>query len=99
VPVFHVQRSRNGPQWRAGVPLEAQAGWTEHAAFMDDLVARGRILLGGPLADDHRVILVLSVESEAAVHELLAQDPWSGSHLSTDEVARWTIRLDGREPR
>jgi hypothetical protein len=35
-------------------------------------------------------------DSEAAVRETLAQDPWSGTHLRVDTIDQWTMRLDGR---
>jgi len=94
--MFFVVQRRSGPDWRQGSPLEEQTGWTEHAAFMDALVESGFVLLGGPLGDEHRVVLVIDAESEDAVREILARDPWDQSHLRIDSIERWTIRLDGR---
>jgi uncharacterized protein YciI len=76
--------------------MEEQSDWLAHAAFMDALVAEGFVVLGGPLADEHRVVLAVEAESEDDVRATLARDPWSGSHLVVDSVDRWTIRLDGR---
>ena len=76
--------------------MEEQSGWPEHASFMDGLVDAGFVILGGPLGDEYRVVLVVEAESEDAVHATLERDPWSGSHLRTDTVEPWTIRLDGR---
>ena len=87
---------RTGPQWVPGRPLEEQSGWAAHATFMDALVDTGFVVLGGPLADEHRVVLVVEADSEEAVHATLADDPWSGSHLEVASVDPWTIRLDGR---
>ena len=94
--MFLVVRHRSGPQWDASRPLEEQSGWPAHASFMDDLVARGFVVLGGPLADEHRVVLAVEAESEDAVHATLAADPWADTHLRTESVDPWTIRLDGR---
>ncbi|HEY6469629.1 MAG TPA: YciI family protein [Candidatus Dormibacteraeota bacterium] len=94
--MFYVVGRRVGPEWREGRPVEEQSGWTEHAAFMDDLAASGFIVLGGPLADEQRVVLAVEAESEDAVRQTLARDPWDQTHLVTDSVDRWTIRLDGR---
>ena len=96
---FFVVLRRRGPDWDPSRPLEGQSGWEEHATFMDDLVERGVVVLGGPLADEHRVVLVIEAESESGVHETLSMDPWSGSHLVVDSVDGWTIRLDGRPGR
>jgi uncharacterized protein YciI len=96
--MYHVVLLRSGPQWDRSRPLEQQAGWPEHASFMDGLVDAGFILLGGPLADEHRVVHVVEAESEDAVRAAFARDPWSESHLRVDTIDPWTIRLDGRRP-
>ena len=79
--------------------MEEQSGWAEHADFMDELVASGFVVLGGPLADEERVVLAVEAESEDAVRSTLAADPWSDTHLVVDAVDAWTIRLDGRDHR
>ena len=94
--MFHVVLHRSGPQWNPSRPLEEQSGWPEHAAFMDGLVDAGFIVLGGPLADEHRVVHAVEAESEEAIRGTLARDPWSETHLRIDAVEPWTIRLDGR---
>jgi uncharacterized protein YciI len=94
--MFLVLRLRSGPGYDPARPLEEQSGWDEHAAFMDRLVDDGFVVLGGPLADEHRVALVIEAESADAVSATLDRDPWTGSHLVTDAVEPWTIRLDGR---
>jgi hypothetical protein len=63
---------------------------------MDGLVEEGFVVLGGPLSDEHRVVLAVEAESEDAVHVTLARDPWTDTHLQTVTVDPWTIRLDGR---
>jgi hypothetical protein len=93
---FFVVLRRVGPQWDPALPLEQQSGWDEHAAFMDGLVDAGFVVLGGPLADEVRVVLVVEAPSEDEVRATLARDPWSGTHLLVDSVDPWTIRLDGR---
>ena len=86
----------HGPGWDAARPIRSQDGWDEHAAFMDALVDDGFVVLGGPLADEERVVLVVAADDEQTVRERLAQDPWSGTHLVVESVDAWTIRLDGR---
>jgi hypothetical protein len=94
--MFHVVITRSGPDWLAGRPLEEQTGWSEHAAFMDGLVADGFVVLGGPLGDEIRVVHAVEAESEASIRETLAGDPWRETHLQVESVEPWTIRLDGR---
>jgi hypothetical protein len=92
--MFLVIIRQDGPEWRAGRPLEEQSRWAEHAAFMDGLVDDGFIVLGGPLPE-RRVAHAVEAGSEDAVRERFAADPWSGSHLLVDSIEPWTIRLDG----
>jgi len=94
--MFLVTIHRSGPEWNASVPLEDQSGWAEHASFMDGLVEQGFIVLGGPLADEYRVVHAVEAESEDAVRDTLARDPWSETHLRVDAIDPWTIRLDAR---
>ena len=94
--MFYVVVRRSGPEWDGSRPLEGQSGWEAHAEFMDGLVDSGFVVLGGPLADEQRVILVVEAASEEEVRATLARDPWSGTHLVVASVEPWTIRLDGR---
>ena len=94
--MFHVVVLRSGPEWDASRPVEEQSGWTEHAAFMDGLVDAGFIVLGGPLADEHRVVHAVEADSEDEIRATLARDPWSETHLRIDTIEPWTIRLDAR---
>ena len=76
--------------------MESQSDWPAHAAYMDHLVEAGTIVLGGPLVDELRVVLVMEADSDDAVRAALTSDPWSGSHLVVNRIEPWTIRLDGR---
>ncbi len=94
--MFFVCLRRAGPEWDPALAVEEQSGWDAHAAFMDDLVERGFVVLGGPLADEFRVVLAIEAGSEAEVRETLAADPWHETHLVIASVDAWTTRLDGR---
>ncbi|HXY19545.1 MAG TPA: pyridoxamine 5'-phosphate oxidase family protein [Gemmatimonadales bacterium] len=90
-------RLLHGPAWDAALPLRSQAGWAEHAAFMDQLVADGFIALGGPLAGDEAVLLVIAAGSEGELRSRLGADPWHRSgHLRIERVEPWQVLLDGR---
>jgi uncharacterized protein YciI len=97
--MYLVVLHRSGPEWDPSRPLEEQSGWPAHADFMDGLVEAGFVILGGPLADEHRVVHAIEAESEEAVRAMLARDPWSETHLVIDAIEPWTIRLDGRDRR
>jgi hypothetical protein len=93
VTTFLVIVTQSGPEFDRSKPLEEQSGWSEHADFMDGLVADGLIVLGGPLEGGPRVAHAFEAESEEAVRSALARDPWSGTHLEIASIEQWTIRL------
>jgi hypothetical protein len=94
--MFFVVVRRSGPLWDRSRPMEQQSDWPAHASFMDGLVDAGFVVLGGPLADEQRVVLAIEAQSEDAIGATLARDPWSETHLRIDTIEPWTIRLDGR---
>jgi len=94
--MFLVLLRRSGPEWDPSRPMEEQSRWPEHAAFMDALVDSGFIVLGGPLADEIQVAHAVEAESDEAIRQTLARDPWSESHLVIETIEPWTIRLDSR---
>jgi uncharacterized protein YciI len=96
MPIFHVILRQAGPQFDPAQPLEQQTGWPEHAAYMNSLVERGHIVLGGPLPNG-RVAHAMKAESEEDLRALWARDPWFESHLILESVEPWEIRLDGRD--
>lgn len=93
---FFVVLRRSGPGWDSSRPLEEQSDWAAHASFMDGLVDTGFVILGGPLADEQRVVLVVEAKTEDDIRSTLALDPWNETHLVIDTIDRWTIRLDAR---
>ena len=92
---FLLTRHRLGPAWDPTLPVEDQSGWPEHARVMDEMVARGVIVIGGPVGAGERVVLVCEAATAAELLDGLSADPWTGTHL-VDEVESLTIRLDAR---
>jgi hypothetical protein len=97
MPMFHLVLSQSGPEWDRSQPMEGQSGWPEHAAFMDELVERGFIVLGGPVTD-YRVVHAVDADSADEIRATLARDPWSESHLVIESIEPWTIRLRRDSP-
>lgn len=94
---FYVVRLERGGPWDWSRDMREQAGWDEHARFMDDLVESGFILLGGPLEGSRETLHVVEAESEDAILERLAEDPWAANGmLRPARIERWTVVLDGR---
>lgn len=78
--------------------MREQAKWDEHAAFMDALVDDGFVILGGPLDNAEKVLLIINAESQQAVEARLADDPWLPMGIRRiASIERWEILLDGRQ--
>ena len=94
---LHVVRLRRGGPWDWSRDMRQQAGWDEHARFMDGLVDSGFLLIGGPLAGDLDTLHIVEAESEDAIRARLAEDPWAPNGMLTPvSIERWTVLLDGR---
>ena len=91
--LFAVIRTR-GDAWDVSQPLESQAEWLSHAAFMNSLQQEGFVVLGGPLEGTSDVLLVVRAETPDEIMERLSADPWTGMDLlRASRVAPWTLRL------
>lgn len=74
-----------------------QPFWDEHAAFIDQLVDEGFILMGGPLVDEGGSLLIVNAKDENEVREKLKNDPWfEKGILKLESVTRWQIFIDER---
>jgi len=91
---FLVKRA-HGPSWDPSRLRREQAGWNEHAAFMDGLVDEGIVVLGGPVGegDGDYALLVMEVRDEAEVRSRLAADPWGEDMLVTESIEPWSVFL------
>jgi len=79
--------------------MREQAGWDEHALFMDGLLEDGFLLLGGPLEGDRETLHILQADSERAIRERMAEDPWAANGMLTPvSIEGWTVLLDGLRP-
>jgi len=87
-----------GPNGNALLPRREQQNWDGHAAFMDGLVDDGFVLLGGPIGDGGRNLLVVEATDKGEVENRLGEDPWAPMGLlRIGSIEAWTIWLDGRE--
>jgi uncharacterized protein YciI len=91
--LFAVTRSR-GPAWQDSRPLESQANWTGHAAFMNALAKEGFVVLGGPLEGTSDVLLIIRASTPDEIRSRLAADPWTSNDLlRITRITPWTLRL------
>jgi uncharacterized protein YciI len=75
-----------------------QPFWDEHAAFIDQLVAEGFIMMGGPLVDEGGAMLIVNAKDENEVREKLNNDSWfEEGILKLESVKRWQIFIDARK--
>jgi uncharacterized protein YciI len=89
-----VARVSAGPTWTSGPP-EEQPGWDDHADFVDELVARGTMVMGGPFADYSGSLILLEGVSEEEARELLARDPFVANGVFVlEDVRAWNVYVD-----
>jgi uncharacterized protein YciI len=91
---YFVVTREPGPAWDRACAMTDQVGWPEHAGFMNQLVAEGFVLLGGPVGGGERVLLVVRASSEAAIRARIATDPWTPLRLlPIVRIDPWQILL------
>jgi len=85
---------RAGPAWKSGPP-EEQADWDAHADFVDDLVARGAFVMGGPFSDHSGSLVLLEGMTAAEALDVVAEDPFVHNGVfEIDSVRDWTVYVD-----
>jgi uncharacterized protein len=91
---YLVERGK-GPEWDHSRGRREQAGWDEHAEFMDRLTEDGFIVLGGPIGegDGENTLLVIDADDEATVRATLAEDPWPEDLLTIESIRPWSVWL------
>ena len=95
---YYVLRLERGGPWDWSRDMREQDGWDDHARFMDDLVDRGKIVLGGPLEGERETMHIVAADSEEDVRDLFVTDPWwINGMLRPVRIERWTIVLDSHE--
>lgn len=86
----------HGPNWDPARGIREQDGWDAHAEFMDGLVQDGLVILGGPIGDGDRAMVVVDAPDEHEIEERFQADPWKPMGiLKVGTIERWTIWLDG----
>jgi uncharacterized protein YciI len=97
VAVF-VVTNVNGPNYDPSRARREQDGWDEHAVFMDRLVDDGFVILGGPIGDGERVLLIVEAADEMEIRDRFTEDPWTPMGvLQIASIEPWTLWLDSRQ--
>jgi len=93
-----IVRFRAGPTWDSG-SVRDQPGWDAHAAFVDELVERGTMVMGGPFSDDSGSMILLEGVDSSAAEQLFDADPFVENGVFVlDEIREWTIFVDELTP-
>jgi uncharacterized protein YciI len=88
-----------GAAWDHSMPMREQSEWPAHADFMDSLAQAGFIVLGGPIGDDERFVMVCDAPDEATARSRFGDDPWVPlGLLEIASVEPWTILLEAPTP-
>ena len=96
--IYYAVTQERDENWDITRSMREQKNWDEHARFMDALVEDGFIILGGPLDDEEKVLLIINAPSRQAIEGRLAGDPWSSMGIRRiAKIERWEILLDARQ--
>lgn len=91
---YHAVTREHGPAWNAALPMREQDAWDEHAAFMEELADDGFVVLGGPVGDGTRTLLIVDAEDEAEITRRFDSDPWTPMRLlRIATIERWQVLL------
>lgn len=86
-----------GKGWDHTKSMREQPGWDRHATFMDSLAEEGFVVLGGPLGDASRALLIIQASSEEVVRSKLSQDPWADLR-PIESLEAWDVLLGELPP-
>ena len=96
--IYYAVTRERGENWDVGLSMRQQEKWDEHAVFMNALVDDGFVVLGGPLGDGEKILLIIDAESEQEIDARLADDPWTPlGLLCIAKIERWEILLGASE--
>ena len=89
-----IVRFSAGPTWISGPP-EDQPEWDAHVRFVDDLIERGIMVLGGPFGDNSGSTVVYEGVSADEARRLVERDPFLHNGVFVlEDVREWRIYVD-----
>lgn len=84
-----------GANWEESKTASEQKFWSQHEKFIDQLFIQHKVLFGGPLTDNSKLILVVMSNSESDIRTLLKDDPFiQNGVLTLSHVDEWDIYLE-----
>jgi uncharacterized protein len=89
-----VVRVGPGPTWTSGLP-EEQPGWDAHAEYVDDLIARGVFIMGGPWSNTLGSLSIWEGMTAEEVRAIVQEDPFVlNGVVEVEDIADWTVYVD-----
>jgi uncharacterized protein YciI len=82
---------RPGPTWDANLPYPQQPGVEDHVAYMKTCFEQGRILMGGPFADDSGGMMLLEAGDLQEATNIARADPKVRDGLLVVQVHPWRV--------
>jgi uncharacterized protein len=79
---------RPGPAWREGKPIQEQP-IKAHFEYMHQLNQEGKIISGGPFADNTGGLLLLEADNTDEVITIMTKDPAVANKVFVGEVHQW----------
>ena len=93
---FSIVQFDPGPRYVQGRSPREQPFWDEHAAFIDDLAARGQIVLAGPFAVWTGALLIVRGDL-SEVTATFVTDPFVAEGVfALPRVRPWLMWVDER---
>ncbi|MBK8468964.1 MAG: hypothetical protein IPL45_03975 [Actinomycetales bacterium] len=64
----------------------------DHLAYMNGLHEAGTVVMGGPVGDGTRALVLIQAPSETDVQRVIEHDPYTAAGVGADHSVRpWTI--------
>lgn len=93
--IRYVVMHQPGPRWQADVPLFEQQGLQAHVDHYRQLLAQGKLALGGPFLDTSAGGMMIPEPglSEDEIRNFAQTDPAVASGLLTFELRQWMVGM------
>lgn len=82
-----------GANWQDGKPVQQQARFANHAAYMMHMLGKGELIIGGPLSGRAEGVLALNTDDWTYAKNLMAADPGVQSGMFTFTMKRWHFSM------
>ncbi|MFO0972302.1 MAG: YciI family protein [Phycisphaerae bacterium] len=96
---YLVVRLMPGPRWDPNKPRDQQPHIAEHRAYMQSLLADGRMTIGGPFVDDLGGLGVFDASAARQVRGWIDADPCVRAGVMRYDLRHWRAAVRPHAPR